>query len=65
MIDENSIRRPYVLTVLTALPLPIKLVAGLFGMNVGGIPFAEHESGLWMVLSLLATATAESGSADF
>ena len=54
MINEKSSRNLYTLTVLTVLALPINLVAGLFGMNVGGIPFADHEAGFWMVLGLLA-----------
>ena len=57
MIAEKSSRNLYTLTVLTVLALPINLVAGLFGMNVGGIPFAEHETGFWMVLGLLAAFT--------
>ncbi len=57
MINEKSSRNLYTLTVLTVLALPINLIAGLFGMNVGGIPFADHEAGFWMVISLLATCT--------
>ena len=29
------------LTMVTVLALPINLIAGLFGMNVGGIPFVS------------------------
>ena len=57
MINEKSSRNLFTLTVLTVLALPINLVAGLFGMNVGGIPFSEHESGFWIVVGLLATVT--------
>lgn len=32
------------------LALPINLVAGLFGMNVGGIPLAADESGFWVIV---------------
>ncbi len=57
MITEKSSRNLFTLTVLTVLALPINLVAGLFGMNVGGIPFADHALGFWRVVGLLATVT--------
>ncbi len=28
--------------------MPINIVAGFFGMNVGGIPFAENHHGFWV-----------------
>jgi len=39
LINEQNNRILFVLTVVTVLALPFNLVAGLFGMNVGGIPF--------------------------
>lgn len=45
MINERSSRSLYTLTVFTVMALPINLIAGLFGMNVAGVPFAEHEQG--------------------
>lgn len=36
-----------VLTVVTVLALPFNLVAGLFGMNVGGIPSPGIGTGFW------------------
>jgi zinc transporter len=33
-------------TVVTVMALPINLVAGLLGTNVGGIPLAQHSNGL-------------------
>jgi zinc transporter len=38
------------LTLVTVLVMPINIVAGFFGMNVGGIPLAENKHGFWMVL---------------
>jgi zinc transporter len=32
-------------------------MAGLFGMNVGGIPLAEHAHGFWIVVAIIATFT--------
>jgi zinc transporter len=33
-------------------------MAGLFGMNVGGIPLADHPHGFWIVVAIIATFTA-------
>jgi Mg2+ and Co2+ transporter CorA len=38
------------LTVISTLLLPPTFVAGAFGMNVGGIPWAQAPEGFWMVL---------------
>ncbi len=52
---EQTGRTLFVLTVVTVMALPINLVAGLFGMNVGGIPLAESGHGfLVVVMSLIA-----------
>lgn len=49
------------LTIVTVLALPINLAAGLFGMNVGGIPFAEDGRGFWTVVATLVAFTAAVG----
>ena len=46
-LSERTGRTLFVLTIVTVLALPINLLAGLFGMNVGGIPFAEDSGGFW------------------
>ena len=52
---EQSNRTLYLLTVITVLALPINIVAGFFGMNVGGIPLAANPHGfLLLVLIVLA-----------
>ncbi|PZQ66501.1 MAG: magnesium transporter CorA, partial [Variovorax paradoxus] len=33
-------------------------LAGLFGMNVGGIPLAESRHGFWIVVAIVASFTA-------
>lgn len=38
------------LTVISTLLLPPTFVAGAFGMNVGGIPWAQDREGFWLVL---------------
>ena len=57
-MSEQTSRTLFVLTAVTVLALPINVVAGLFGMNVGGIPLAEHPHGFWLIASLLAALTA-------
>jgi zinc transporter len=57
MISEKSSRSLFTLTIVTVLALPINLVAGLFGMNVGGIPLAADESGFWVIVFVLAAIT--------
>jgi len=42
------------LTLATVLALPLNVIAGLFGMNVGGIPLAGHRHGFAIVLSIVA-----------
>lgn len=56
-VNEDNSNSLFVLTVVTVLALPINILAGLFGMNVGGIPLAEHPHGFWIVVSLVAGFT--------
>src|SRR5438876_1090826 len=58
LVNEQTNRTLFVLTVVTVLALPINLVAGLFGMNVGGIPLAQHRYGFFLILSPLLVLTA-------
>ncbi|WP_312028300.1 transporter [Aquabacterium sp. J223] len=53
---ENN-RILFLLTTVTVLALPINLVAGLMGMNVGGIPLAEHAHGFAWVVALVLGVT--------
>ena len=57
-VNEDNNRSLFVLTVVTVLALPINILAGLFGMNVGGIPLAEHRHGFWIVVAIIASFTA-------
>ena len=56
-MNEDTSRTLFILTVVTVLALPINLIAGLFGMNVGGIPFAGHPHGFFLVVALVALIT--------
>jgi zinc transporter len=58
LTNEQTSRTLFVLTVVTVLALPINLIAGLMGMNVGGIPLAAHPHGFFWVLMLVCTVTA-------
>jgi len=58
LVNEQTNRTLFVLTVVTVLALPINMVAGLFGMNVGGIPLAQHRYGFFLVVSPLLVLTA-------
>ncbi len=57
-VNEDNNRSLFVLTVVTVLALPINIMAGLFGMNVGGIPLAENKQGFWIVVLIIASFTA-------
>jgi zinc transporter len=57
LTNEQTSRTLFVLTMVTVLALPINMVAGLFGMNVGGIPFSQHPHGFIVIVSLLAMMT--------
>lgn len=56
-VNEETNRSVFVLTMVTVMALPINLIAGLLGMNVGGIPLAEHPEGFWIVVGVIASAT--------
>ncbi len=57
LVTEETNRTLFVLTVVTVLALPINMVAGLFGMNVGGIPLAEHSAGFFLIVGTLFAVT--------
>jgi len=55
--NEQTSRTLFTLTIVTVLALPINLVAGLFGMNVGGIPLGENLHGFSLIVAALAVLT--------
>ena len=57
-VQETTGRSLFVLTVVTVLALPINILAGLFGMNVGGVPLAQDGHGFWIVVGIVAAFTA-------
>ncbi len=60
-VAEANNRSLFVLTVVTVLALPINIIAGLLGMNVGGIPWADHPHGFWIVVAIIITFTLVAG----
>lgn len=57
-LGERSNRLLHLLSVLTAVMMPATIVSGLFGMNVGGLPFAANASGFLMASSAAGAASA-------
>ncbi|MCJ7799495.1 MAG: magnesium transporter CorA family protein [Polaromonas sp.] len=49
----NEIMRT--LTVLTAVFLPLNLIAGIFGMNFEFIPLLHRSNGFWLAMGLMLT----------
>jgi zinc transporter len=50
----------YILSVMTAVLLPMTIISGLFGMNVGGLPLVNTPVGFWVVTAVslvIAAAT--------
>jgi len=60
-VGERTNRSVFILTAVTVTALPINLVAGLMGMNVGGVPFNQEPMGFWIVVALLAAVTGFAG----
>lgn len=57
LTTEQTNRSVFLLTMVTVLALPINIVAGLLGMNVGGIPLAENHWGFWIMAAIVASFT--------
>lgn len=56
-LTAQSNRLLYILSVMTAVLLPMTIISGLFGMNVGGLPLLENGTGFW-IITLLSVAVA-------
>ncbi len=59
-LAEATNRNLYFLSLLSAIFLPMTLVAGVFGMNVAGMPGLEDAGGFWWVVLGLAGVGAAS-----
>src|SRR5262249_21690882 len=54
--NEETNRRLYLLSVLTAILAPTTLITGFFGMNTGGLPWTQNPHGTVLAVGLLASA---------
>lgn len=55
---EQMNRTMYILAIVAAIFLPLGLLTGLLGINVGGMPGADDSSAFWLVCAfLLVVAT--------
>jgi len=46
-------KRLRILTIVSAITLPFSLIAGLLGMNVGGLPATQNPQGFIIVIGLM------------
>lgn len=53
--NEKMNRMIYLLTLISAIFLPLNLVVGFFGMNTSGLPFAEGSFGTVKAVLLMVT----------
>jgi len=60
-VGEQTNRSLFTLTVVTVLALPINIIAGLLGMNVGGVPLAEHPHGFAIIALLVLVFSVVAG----
>jgi len=57
-LSDQLNARMYLLSIVAAVFLPLGFLTGLFGINVGGMPWIETPMGFWWVVLLsLATGT--------
>jgi len=57
-VSEQTNQSVFTLTMVTVLALPINIVAGLLGMNVGGIPMAQSPDGFLVIVGIILVFTA-------
>jgi len=58
---EQTNRSVFLLTMVTVVALPINLISGLFGMNVGGVPLNQDPNGFWIIAAIVASLTGGAG----
>jgi zinc transporter len=55
-LAESTGRNLYVLSILTAVLLPMTLVTGIFGMNVAGLPGMHDPGSFWRVMLVVVAS---------
>lgn len=53
-LSDQLNTRMYLLSIVAAIFLPLGFLTGLFGINVGGMPWLESDWGFWWVMLLIA-----------
>lgn len=56
--DRRVEKRLRLLTIVSAITLPLGLLTGLLGMNVGGLPGTDLRFGFWLVVLIMAAVSA-------
>ena len=54
---EQTNRNLHVLAIVTTVFMPASLIAGIFGMNVGGVPLEQDASGFLWSMAIIAGAS--------
>jgi zinc transporter len=57
-LQETLNRNLYVLSIVTTIFLPITLITGIFGMNVGGSPLVQNPAGFFWAIFLMVLTLA-------
>lgn len=52
-MEQRMNRNLYRFGVIAGIFLPLTFLTGLLGINVGGIPLAEHDYGFWIICVLM------------
>jgi zinc transporter len=55
---EATNRNLYILSIVTVFFLPISLISGIFGMNLGGLPWLQAHFGFWYGILLMVVTVA-------
>jgi len=63
--NEKTNQILFILTLVTVFALPFTIVSGLFGMNLRGVPFADHDTGFWLITMFLVVSTAVGAAVTF
>ena len=53
MISQRTNEVIKILTVISVALLPLTLLAGIYGMNVTGLPFADHPLSVWGIFAIM------------
>jgi len=53
MVNQKTNEVIKILTLISVALLPMTLIASIYGMNVEGLPFADHPIGLWIIFLLM------------